>query len=350
MRVLLFLLLITTYAKAQVSLLLSEPKTISTSVSELFNVSIIANQATKVVVRGIIISKNGTKVVDATSSTIQLNPGVNVFNEQTINPNYIINKANTANRVLTYGEYNFCIYAMNPDTKEELAEDCKDVTVTLLNPPMLINPPDEELLLTRLPLFNWIPPTPILSANDIKYEMKLCEVRKGQTTADAFSKNRAIFLIKDLTIPSYQYTSANYPLDTGISYSWGVSVKNRYDEVIGITEVWSFKIVDGFNTTTDAKITKGYIRLRDEVDGQALLVKDQIKIIYDERYTESEGVLEIMDNKGKIYSDNVKVLQGENRYEVDLELLSGLKEGQDYQLVFSPSGRSKKYLLFNIVK
>lgn len=349
MRYILNLLILFAYsASAQVSVTLMEPKPVGTSVNDVFNAIVITNSALTVNITGVITDVKNNKIAEGVIRQVSLKLGSNTINTNQFTPVYLINNMSNSGNLLTYGKYSFCLRVVEVVTQEEVGEDCKSIDVEVLNPPNLLSPYHEEIIQTKFPLLTWIPVMP--SSPQITYDLRVCEILKGQSATDAFSKNAALLFQRNISGNSLQYSINHFPLDTGKQYAWGVYAKNAADEVIGVTDVWMFTIKLSELNQAENIDMKNFVRMKNEPDNSFLYLKDYVRVIYDERYTETTGLLEVLDaNKNVLFSKNVEVLRGENRYLISFEdLKGGFDKNKPLLLVFSPEGRNKKYLEFYI--
>lgn len=153
--------------------------------------------------------------------------------------------------------YDFLIMKYN-----KVVQECQQLTIPPLGP-LLLNEPFNGSVLAQLnPLFSWLPPSPIQSFNNLRYELRLTEILPGQSAADAVHDNLPLSISRNLAASNLQYAQ-NFPaLLPDKEYAWQVIAFNNLTE-IGKSEVWYF------NTRQDAvtQIPKSepvYIKLEKE--------------------------------------------------------------------------------------
>ncbi|GEM_PF-2554633 len=139
------------------------------------------------------------------------------------------------------GIYTICITVKDAETDEELGRGCVVQPITSISPPQLLNPEDEAELTEPLPVFTWLPPTPLTGNYSVSYSLRIVEFLDGQVPLEAMEANPAWFTEKNIPSTSFQLPISARPMEPGRKYAWQVTAYgNKYE--IGKSEVWSFTL------------------------------------------------------------------------------------------------------------
>jgi len=130
--------------------------------------------------------------------------------------------------------YDFLILKYN-----KVVQECQQVTIPPLGPLLLNEPSDGSVLPILHPLFSWLPPSPIHSFNNLRYELRLTEILPGQSAADAVHDNLPLSVSRNLAASNLQYLQSFPALIPDKEYAWQVIAFNNLTEV-GKSEAWSF--------------------------------------------------------------------------------------------------------------
>ncbi len=107
--------------------------------------------------------------------------------------------------------------------------DSNEFDAEPMGPPRLITPRDGDTVRQKYPTFTWTPPAP-MPAGGVTYELRLVEIRTGQSAQEALAANPPWFEQKDIRSTSLTYpTSARQleDLQPGKMYAWQVTAKAR---------------------------------------------------------------------------------------------------------------------------
>jgi len=137
------------------------------------------------------------------------------------------------------GNYNICITVYSYPDNERLGDTCISHNVNNLTIPILISPLNKSLVSDGLPVFNWMPPSPVKASQRITYSLRIVEILSRQTAFDAMLSNPAWYEKKDLTSTISVYSIASRNFVEGSRYAW--KVKAFLDGTfINESEVWEF--------------------------------------------------------------------------------------------------------------
>lgn len=354
--ILLICVLLATAATAQITISLVPPNQFDARVADVFNAGIIngTGSVTKIYLVATVKDKGDSRVLLSakTISRDYIN-GYTQLNEVLVSPAYSYNDNVLAQtKLFSFGRYNFCMKAYSAVTNELLAEECTDFEVASLAPPILLSPENESEIRTRNPLLIWLPPTPADPRMGIVYDLKLVQLYPNQTAYDAIVRNPAIIEPYGLRLTNLQYPANSIALEDNVKYAWKVIAKLPGGKVVGETEVWSF-IKRPATDTGDVQEypVKNYIELKTVKDANYVVVKDEMKIVYQEKYGSIEVLLKITGTKGEeVHTEKAMFSIGENRYVLNLERIKALKKNGYYFLEVSAKDRLPQYLMFKNLK
>jgi hypothetical protein len=138
---------------------------------------------------------------------------------------------NQSNR-LPDDNYTFCVEVyQGVDTS--IATRCVPFFIRAVNPPILLQPTDNDTINIKYPFFQW---TPVRTINkmDIKYRLKVCRKKDFQTPEQAMlSCTEQIFFKQDLSSPNTVMTTDAVQLEDGGTYIWQVEVYDKYGNPLG---------------------------------------------------------------------------------------------------------------------
>ncbi|MHC1737075.1 MAG: hypothetical protein AB9882_03595 [Ignavibacteriaceae bacterium] len=118
-----------------------------------------------------------------------------------------------------------------------------DFTIAYPEPPQLILPQNEDIVVMTQPIFQWTivntPPT-----MPVTYKIKIVEKLTGQNPAQALAANPVHHLDSVSGIGLYTYPASGFPFQNGKEYIWQISATDQNGSVVtsnnGRSEIWSF--------------------------------------------------------------------------------------------------------------
>lgn len=303
------------------------------------------------------VKRGNSSIFTCTINSIQLHNGNNNLNKGSIQsyaPAYTYFNVPTFENVqyggrFPFGNYNVCLKVYISNVEE--ATDCFLQEVNPLSPPVLVIPFDKaEIEHTLFPILSWLPPSPVLPDMNLNYHLKLVEIVNNQTPYDALKRNLPILEKKGISYTNMIYPADAFPLAYGKNYAWQIAAYNG-TELLGETEVWSFKLVPPSTPEPDSHPTI-YSRTKPSLDGSFIEASQTLYFTYDEDYKSSSLDFKITSLQGKDLKLDEAVLKnvGENRYELSITGLKGLAANQYYILEIYSTKQEKQYLLFKYKK
>lgn len=198
----------------------------------------------------------GRKLVQLTTETVQIQPGINTFLSATTNTRQLeyflqgLAELEQASGSLPSGTYTICYQAFcsTPDCDgagqaalyNEFPE-CVQVAVEPPTPLLLSWPEDGAEIDLRRPAFSWIPPMPLAQVPGFSYTYTLYQAQKGQTCNEAALMNPPMYRTGGAEQPTMPYPPELDDLDTGKNYCWKVDGMLS-DVQVAQSEVWRLKV------------------------------------------------------------------------------------------------------------
>ncbi len=334
---------------------ISPPPPINLRSSALFNATLInSGSDIRLYFKGSIINTvNGKKILGGQSIPLDFAKGTHLLNEAKLQPVYsFYDESFRETGFAPYGNYEICLQAYIVSNNEEVGSGCTNVEVTPTTPPLLISPENGSIISEQYPLLTWLAPTPVQRYGSILYDLKLAEIMQNQTAYDAIQRNFAILDMKDLKSTFLQYPVTAIKLDTSKQYVWKVLAKTANGNLIGETEVWTFKMQKVEYEPVENVVNSGFIMPKSTNDGTFVLIKDVLRIALNEIDISPANEFIIVRNEQEVSvidKNNIRNI-GEGHYEIDVKHLSDLKIGIKYTLLIKGAGKSKLYVNFSIIK
>lgn len=179
----------------------------------------------------------------ANSDVFTLNPGANFFNGEDVFQQFLRGRVtvDTANKSLQElffagqwpsGVYEWCIEIQHATTRVELLPNkCVRRFVTAYQVPILLTPREGQVLNNPgTVLFRWTPITPAYKEGIVYYEVRVFDIKTGQTPMQAFQTNYPI-IEKKVPSASLMVWPGEVPIENG-RYVWTVRALDAQDRPI----------------------------------------------------------------------------------------------------------------------
>ncbi|HRO46815.1 hypothetical protein [Agriterribacter sp.] len=283
----------------------------------------------------------GQKIIAATSRSFTPGKGATLIKETDVAPvqyNYFSTtpiSGNGSANLLAAGRYMICYTVISYDDKplQSFAEACEPVEIAPLSPPQLISPPDTTWIETAYPGFAWLPPAPAAMVPQLRYELFLTEMKKGQNAYEAIQKNTPVYMQQYITAPYLLYPSAAPSLEPGKQYAWQVIAKNG-EVYAQQTEAWSFGIKN--DSPVAIKDTSAYPKLAKGYDAHSYICRGDIKFEYNNEAGDSIVSIAIYEwqngQQKKVENSHLHMKPGQNFIEMELTVTGKLRHAQVYLL------------------
>lgn len=211
---------------------------------------------------------------------------------------------------------------------------------SLRQPPELLSPYHKETVKVSRPLLTWKAPLPLLG-NQVRYSLKLVEVRKGQSLVQAIGNNVPIIQNRSVDRTFLPYPVGIQGLEVGKTYAWQVLAYagGRY---LGQTDIWQF--VYSIEKSVVMPPVVSYPFVKQKIEDTEYIVNDTISFAYDNRFNEQNLNYEIFENNQKINAiPAVPLSLGINKVKL---VVANLQDGRHYTLIIRDRANERYYLPF----
>jgi len=369
MKKIFLLLLVTIIVRenfAQVLINLQLPPSGITLKSQLWNFSLV-NTSSDILSVQVEITitdlSNNQHVLTASSNRMQLAKGIKLVHVNDAAP-VTYNVSNTGYSIdaspegfLPVGKFAVCYTVLQiiHNGVEQVADDCANIEVEPLSPPILIMPADSEVVTVVRPVFNWMPPSPYNLFNSLQYSWVLTEVLPMQTGAVAVQQNIPLASQSGLSVPVFAYPASLQALDENKLYAWQVTAKNN-TTAIAQSEVWTFRIKKADSNDLIKKDPEGFFaKLKHEEDAATVLCYGVLRFEYLNEINNGMVRIDVSDisvGKRKTISldqTEYPVTTGRNFMQMDLRD-KNLATGHTYLLQLNSASGEHWYLKFEYRK
>jgi hypothetical protein len=290
-------------------------------------------------------------VLTAVSGVFHVGRGANLVQVATAEPivysyNSPVVTDRTPNGPLPVGQYQVCyqLFVTSAEVPKLAAEDCEEVTVEPLSPPLLTMPEDDSVVKDPLPNFTWLPPTPLTMFNNLTYDVIISEVYDGQSLTDAIQKNLPVQQAQGLQQPFLAWPSQGPQPAEGKTYAWQVVARDHM-VYAAKSELWSFRTpgqkgVTAFNSSR-------YILMDGRATGVGFADSSTLWLKYVSSGTVYQAPLLIKDLSGTVLlTTTCKVRQGDNYLNIPLN--GNFEKKRRYVAVLTDKGGRETSVTFII--
>lgn len=337
------LIFLTVVSQAQVSMTLQVPPLGVLVKNQLWNMVLVntSNRSLPVTINLVLLDeKTNQPVLTGASLPFVLERGARQIQAKDLGPiQYTYNGPavltdHNANGLLPVGNYEACYTVMATTKAAPLAENCIQLAVDPLSPPLLNMPSDEGQVYTDHPQFTWLPPTPTNIFSDLSYALVLVEVLPGQGKADAVEQNIPIYSGGFLRNLYLNYPSSYRSLDTSHLYAWRIVAMNN-GQPAAMSDIWTFRVAAPPRPSLRAQ-SNAYIELKRGLDASAASVGEVLKITYDNVPADTVGAYTItcLDDPGNpvVQRGQVRLERGHNLLDIALPKSGGWAQRKVYLL------------------
>ncbi len=253
-------------------------------------------------------------------------------------------------RMFPDGEYEYCFEVNLLPFKQftppvDFFESCFNHTVSRMVPLELINPYEKEISCNKRPNFLWQPALPYVPGT--QYTLVLVELLPGQLKAEAIAYSKPVILQHKIVGSSLNFPATAPMLQEGKSYAWQVLATNG-KLITTRSEIWEYRV----KCTEENRLSEkdSYRELKDNRDDGVYYAHTWLRFAFYNPYGVSDLDYSIADlTKKEVQLKRLPKLNmqaGFNKYELDLESLTGLEKGHQYLLTVNMSQGKKLYLTF----
>jgi|GEM_PF-3087458 len=181
----------------------------------------------------------------------QIRFGRDIVQMNSLNINQEFQTNFLATNSLPEGNYEFCLEIYDDRSNQLIYSStlqgiCSPFVVVVPDPPSLILPADEDVILSNYPVFSW---TPVMMGDGsiVRYNLKIVPLFEGQNARFALDYNEVIAEVKDLQSNSYMYSPTDRPFihyPQAIGFAWQVQavslLGNPVTRNTGKSELFTF--------------------------------------------------------------------------------------------------------------
>jgi hypothetical protein len=335
-------------SEAQVSINIQLPPAGMIQKEELWNLILTNNLEPMDIVINFSLkdARTGEELFSGRSSNLLVGKGARLLFVRDVQPvQYNYSNQDFAGTYIPMGAYIACYQLFSQSLKEEkIAQECFQLNIDPLSPPLLNTPSDQSEIEDPFPHFTWLPPTPLNMFSSLSYDLVVAEVLQGQAAADAVQFNHPVYMRSGLRQANEFYTTSVSHLQENKQYAWQVVARNVNGYAVK-TQVWTFTL---------------------RKPGSSLPAKDNVFILMDEKHSGihhiKSGLLKIkfysyavgytaqvkfIDGTGKsVVAVTRKIVPGNNYLEFDLT--KKFERGRVYKLSLTDSQNKEHLLAFSI--
>jgi len=198
-------------------------------------------------------------------------------------------------------------------------------------PPQLSYPDNESVIDIQYPVLIWIPPVPI-NGLMVTYNLRLVEILKGQSPAEALLQNPALINLSGLSNTFLSYPMNATPLQADEHYAWQVAASYA-GQSLGTTDIWSFSV----KNNTAKKDEDMEYPVASKVSKERFYVTHGVfHFVYNNTNNEKTltYTIKCMDKTVERITGlpEIKLNPGMNKLDVDIQQSGKLKNGTYYNL------------------
>lgn len=288
-----------------------------------------------------------------------LRPGINIIPAGVVRPQFdysstALKELFELHKRLPQGIYEYCVSVRPEYNRSEVVpgpvyDECvyhKSEDIFLVN---LVDPENNARIYEYNPMLSWTVNYPF--AAELTYRLRVAEIKEGQNTVAAITRNNPIYDEKNLMQLSQLYPVYAKPLQKNQPYAWTVDAYYK-GILLGGAEPWKFTIIEDSLLTGIAK-DPSYVNIRKETGNYSFYAPGILKLKYELEDLRTDSLtLQLLDKNDKEVKIEPAVLQavyGDNRFIIDFKETQPLKHLQQYHLLFHSQTGKTYQLLFKYV-
>ena len=257
------------------------------------------------------------------------------------------------------GKYNvvYTLYGKSADGEfAPLVEESSEIIVEVMWPPILIWPPDNEVLDNFTPTLTWTPAFSSSYTGQITYDIKLVEqLKPGQSVEQSILSNPTFYEARNISDTYLPYPPSAPLLENEHTYVWQVTA--HLGESRPQSQVWSFSYSSNQQRRSGSEPTQ-FSPVLEKLDASYAVANDGVlKIKYTEEYEVPQNsflLYEVYDKYGHkirmslppVNSPSAPIKKGDNYVTLDLTTGSTMSIDQFYTITVMNHKNEKWYLRF----
>jgi len=319
-----------------------------------FQVQSTMKRNTTALFKGTIIFRNsGMRIGYEFTYTLQ--PGINIIPAGMVQPRFTYSTNSLKElfelyRKLPQGIYEYCV-TVRPDYQQtemdhiEISECVyhKSEDIFLIN---LIDPENDAKIYEYNPMLSWTVNYPF--AAQLTYRLRVAEIKNGQNTVAAITRNNPVFDEKNIPQTGLVYPVYAKPLVKNQPYAWTVDAYYK-DLLLGGAEPWKFTIIED-SLLTGIDLDPPYIDIAREGGSYNLYAPGVLKLKYNLEDLKTDSLkLELLDKDEKPVKlkeyQALNAVYGDNRFVLEFREHQPLKHLKFYTLLLT-SQTGKTYRVY----
>lgn len=280
-----------------------------------------------------------------------LQPGLNVIRINAVKPQFeyssqALRELFERYKKLPEGIYEYCIsvkpdYNPNESTPGQSYDECvyhKSQDVFLIN---LIDPENDAKIYEYNPMLSWTVNYPF--AAELKYRIRVAEIKEGQNTTAAISRNNPVYDEKNLMQMSIIYPVYGKPLRKNQPYAWTVDAYYK-GLLLGGAEPWKFTIIED-SLLVAVSTNQSYFDFTAQTGNTKVYGIDTLKLKYKSYASTDTLKLELVTEDGKQVSFKTTaypLIPGTNYIDLDFPGKANLKHLKTYVMKVT-TGKNAAY-------
>lgn len=289
-----------------------------------------------------------------------IKPGLNVFDPALIHPQWsysssALRELFTLHKILPQGTYQYCVSVIpnviggdyTPGTK---VDDCIYKQSEDLFSITLIEPENDAKLYEYNPMLTWVATYPFV--NELTYKIRISEIREGQNTENAITRNNPIYAENNLVSNSIVYPVYGRPLRVWQPYAWTVDAYYK-GILLGGAQPWKFTIIED-SLFQNLPKESSYIDVNVDEGRNIYYAVGYVKLRYSENDFLKNELKITFIRKGKEHGKPITWLvgRGVNFESYDVSVLK-LKHNETFEVVIEPKNpksiQNKKTIKYKYV-
>lgn len=292
--------------------------------------------------------------------TSTVRPGLNTFDPAEIHPKWTYSSSALKelflyHKILPQGTYQYCvtIFPKAPGgdfTPGNKTDDCIYKQSEDLFSITLLEPENDARIYEYNPMLTWVATYPFV--NELTYKLRITEIKDGQNTENAITRNNPIYSENNLMSNSIIYPVYAKPLQTWQPYAWTVDAYYK-GILLGGAQPWKFTIIED-SLFKNLPVESSYVDINIDEGRNTYYAVGQVKFRYAENDFLQNELKVTLVRKGKETGEPIiwQVKRGTNFETYDVSTYR-LKHNEAFEIIIesknSRSTQNKKTIKYKYV-
>lgn len=238
-------------------------------------------------VEGTIIFRNSEHKINY-DFNYTVTPGLNMMSTAMVTPHW--NFSSTAlkelfmyHKVLPQGTYQYCVTVTPVSARSDVGgdtytNDCIFKQSEDLFSITLLEPENDAKIYEYNPMLTWVATYPFV--NELTYRIRLAEIKDGQNTENAITRNNPVYSENNLMSNSIVYPVYAKPLQLWQPYAWTVDAYYK-GILLGGAQPWKFTIIED-SLSAALPVESSYIDINIDEGINRYYAVGEVKLKYSE--------------------------------------------------------------------